>query len=97
MSLQGYGDNLWGQFNVISSTGYLLGNCASNNGGRYGFFIRLAGSWQERGIADSKKDKVASFSSLRTVFLLGSGPQCSSLGIFYGEQRLSFAELNVLI
>lgn len=86
-----------GQSNVISSTGYLLGHCASNNVGSDGLFIKLAGSWQERGIADSKKDKVASFSSLRTVFLLESGPLCSSLGIFYGEQGLSFAELNVLI
>ena len=84
-----------GQSNVISSTGYLLGHCASNNVGSDGLFIKLAGSWQERGIADSKKDKVASFSSLRTVFLLESGPLCSSLGIFYGEQGLSFAELNV--
>jgi len=85
-----------GQSNVISSTGYLLSHCASNNVGSDGLFIKLAGSWQERGIAESRKDKVASFSSLRTVFLLESRPQCS-LGIFYGEQGLSFAELNVLI
>lgn len=70
--------------------GICWATCASS------MFIKLAGSWQERDIADSGNDRATLFLSLRTGFPLLSGLQCSSLGSVYGEQGLSFAELNVL-